>query len=92
MHDRGLFQRQSVPPEPTQMIVNGAPVGSTLWVDGVRVSSELSEAGKPQTVQTTAGMHTIEVQVNGHTTYREDLYVVPGEQHTVIVLSGNRGT
>jgi hypothetical protein len=74
------------------MIVNGAPRGSTLWVDGVRVSPELIEAGKPQVVETTAGMHTIEIRIDGRVTYRESTYVAPGEQHPVIVLSGNRGT
>ncbi len=92
MHGRGLFHRQPVPPEPTQIVVSGAPVGSILQVDGTQVAPELAAAGKPQVVDTTAGMHTVEVHVNGHTTYREDLYVAPGEQHPVIVLSGNRGT
>lgn len=90
MHGRGWFHRQPVPPEPTQIIVSEAPVGSTLRVDGTQVAPELSSGDKPQIVETTAGMHTVEVQVNGRNTYREEIYVAPGEQHRVIVLSGNR--
>ena len=85
------FHKQPVPLETTQLVVNGAPAGSILLIDGVRAGAENSSPGKPQLVAVAPGMHTVEVKMREKITYRENTYVAPGEKHLVIVLSGSRG-
>jgi len=89
-HNHGWFHKQPVPPELTQLVVNGAPAGSTLLIDGSAVGGENPSDDKPQLVDVSPGMHTVEIKVGEKITYRENLYVAPGEKHTVLVLSGNR--
>lgn len=85
------FHQPPVPPEPTQLVVNGAPAGSILLIDGVQAGVENSSSTKSQLVAIAPGMHIIEVKVRDKIAYRERTYVAPGETHRVIVLSGNRG-
>jgi Ethanolamine utilization protein EutJ (predicted chaperonin) len=91
LHSHSWFHKQAVSPESTQLVVNGAPAGSFLLIDGVQAGSENSSATKSQVVDVAPGMHTIEVKVRDKITYRENTYVAAGEKHLVLVLSGNRG-
>jgi hypothetical protein len=90
-HGNSWFHKKPVPPEPTQLIVNGAPAGSILVIDGAQAGTENSSPGKPQVVAVAPGMHTVEVKVRDRIAYRESTYVAPGEKHPVVVLSGNGG-
>lgn len=91
LHTHSWFHKQPVPPDPTQLVVNGAPQGSILLIDGVQAGTENPSATKPQLVDVAPGMHTVEVKVRDKITYRESTYVAAGEKHLVIVLSGSRG-
>jgi hypothetical protein len=91
LHSHSWFHKQPVPPESTQLVVNGAPAGSILLVDGIQAGAEKSQAGRPQLVDVAPGMHIVEVKVRDKIAYRENTYVAVGEKHLVIVLSGNRG-
>ena len=91
LHGHSWFHKQPVPPEPTQLVVNGAPFGSIVLIDGVQIGGENTSATKPQLLEVAPGMHTIEVKVHDKVAYRENTYVAAGEKHPVLVLSGNRG-
>ena len=91
MHSISWFHRKPVQPEPTQLIVNGAPAGSILMIDGTPAGAENTAADKPQMVDVAPGMHTVEVKMREKITYRENTYVTAGEKHLVVVLSGSRG-
>ena len=86
------FHKAPPPPEPTQLVVNGAPAGSVLFVDGAAAAKENETASRPQVLDVAPGMHVVEVKVSDHVGYREQVYVAPGEKHVVIVLSGSRGS
>lgn len=76
-------------PDPTELIVAGAPVDSLLFVDGVQ-SGRASEAGnRTQVLEVTPGTHALEVKLNGVVAYRENTYVAPHGKVVVTVLSGN---
>ncbi len=90
-HGNSWFHKQPVAPEPTQLIVSGAPAGSILLIDGVQAGAENSLSNKPQVLDIAPGMHTVEVKVREKIAYRENTYVAPSEKHLVVVLSGNRG-
>lgn len=91
LHNHSWFHKQPVPPEPTQLVVNGAPAGSILLIDGVQAGVENGSPTRSQLVDVAPGMHIVEVKVRDKVAYRENTYVAAGEQHLVIVLSGNRG-
>lgn len=91
LHNHSWFHKQPVAPEPTQLVVSGAPAGSLLLIDGVAAGTEPALADKPQVVDVAPGMHVVEVKVREKITYRENTYVAPGEKHPIVVLSGNRG-
>ena len=84
------FHRKLVVPDPTELVVTGAPKGSTLFIDGEQSGHEKETATRPQIVMIAPGMHTLEVQIGGKVTYRENTYVAPREKHVIVVLSGNR--
>ena len=91
LHSHSWFHKQTVPAEPTQLVVNGAPAGSILLIDGVQAGAGNGSPTKPQLVDVSPGMHTVEIKVRDTIAYRENTYVAPGEKHLVNVLSGNRG-
>ena len=90
-HVHSWFHKKPVPPDPTQLVVTGAPAGSVLLIDGAAATTDSSIAGRPLLVDVAPGRHTVEVKVRDKITYREDLYVAPGEKHSMAVLSGSRG-
>jgi len=81
--------RKPPAPDPTELVVTGAPPGSTLVVDGVRVGSAPTEDTHPQVVRVRPGEHQVEIHVGDPVVYREDTYVGRGEQRVVKVLSGS---
>jgi hypothetical protein len=76
-------------PDPPQIIVTGAPAGSTVLVDGVQIGQATSSSRQPQTFEVAAGAHKVEIQSGGHVVYREDTYVRSGERSVVVVKSGS---
>jgi hypothetical protein len=75
-------------PDPTEIIVTGAPVGSVVFVDGLQTGQETAVNDRPQVLRVAAGAHKVEIHVGDTIVYREDTYVSLGEKRTVRVLSG----
>jgi hypothetical protein len=77
-------------PDPSEIIVTGAPVGSLVFVDGVQTGQPTVANDHPQVLDVTAGAHKVEIRVGDTFVYREDTYVGLGERRVVMVLSGLR--
>jgi hypothetical protein len=75
-------------PDPTEIIVTGAPVGSVVFIDGLQTGQETALDDHPQVLRVAAGAHKVEIHVGDRVVYREDTYVGLGEKRTVRVLSG----
>ena len=75
-------------PDPTEIIVTGAPAGSIVYVDGSQTGQATALNDRPQVLNVAAGAHKVEIHVGDTIVYREDTYVSPGEKRTVRVLSG----
>jgi hypothetical protein len=76
------------PPDPTEIIVTGAPAGSLVFVDGVQSGQAVAHDDQTQILDVAAGTHKVEIHMNDKVVYREDAYVGPGEHRFVIVASG----
>jgi hypothetical protein len=77
-------------PDPPELIVTGAPVGSLIFVDGVQTGQAASRSDDSQVLTVAAGDHKVEIHVGDRIVYREDTYVGPGDRRVVMVLSGLR--
>jgi hypothetical protein len=82
------WHRRSHVPDPPEIIVTGAPVGSLVFVDGVQTGQAASHSDQSQILDVAAGDHKVEIHVGDRIVYREDTYVGPGEHRVVMVLSG----
>jgi hypothetical protein len=82
------FHRKPHAPDPTELIVTGAPVGSIVFVDGVQSGQAKEVINRPQTVEVSPGIHTLEVRMGDTVAYRENTYVAQGDKRVVSVLSG----
>ena len=84
----GWFSKKQPLPNPTEIIVTGAPAGSTVFIDGVQAGQATVRNDHPQVLDVTAGDHKVEIHLGDSVVYREDTYVGPGEHRMVRVLSG----
>jgi hypothetical protein len=75
-------------PDPTEIIVTGAPAGSIVFVDGLQTGQPTATNDHPQVLNVAAGAHKVEIHVGDTVVYREDTYVGLGERRIVRVLSG----
>jgi hypothetical protein len=75
-------------PDPTEIIVTGAPVGSVVFIDGLQTGQETALDDHPQVLRVAAGAHKVDIHLGDTVVYREDTYVSLGEKRTVRVLSG----
>ena len=75
-------------PQPPELIVNGAPTGSALFIDGVQAGGPTESSKRTHDLVVTAGTHTIEVRMGDTTVYRENVYVGPSDKRVITVLSG----
>ena len=75
-------------PDPPEIIVTGAPVGSIVFVDGLQTGQASARNDQTQVLNVAAGAHKVEIHVGDSVVYREDTYVGPGEHRLVRVLSG----
>jgi hypothetical protein len=80
--------KRTLLPDPTEIIVTGAPAGSVVFVDGLQTGQETALDDHPQVLRVAAGTHKVEIHVGDTVVYREDTYVGLGEKRTVRVLSG----
>jgi len=84
----GFASRKTHPPEPTEIIVTGAPMGSIVYVDGLQAGQPTAQSDYPQVLDVSAGPHKVEIHLGDAVVYREDTYLGPGEHRAVRVLSG----
>lgn len=82
------LHRKPHAPDPTELVVVGAPVGSMVYVDGVQAGQAKEIARQPQEVEVAPGTHVVEVRIGDTVAYRENTYVTPGQKHVISVLSG----
>jgi hypothetical protein len=75
-------------PDPTEIVVAGAPGGSIVFVDGLQTGHATALNDHPQVLNVAAGAHKVEIHVGDTIVYREDTYVGLGERRVVTVLSG----
>jgi hypothetical protein len=75
-------------PDPTEIIVTGAPAGSIVFVDGSQTGQAIAQNDHTQVLSVAAGAHKVEIHVGDAVVYREDTYVALGERRVVRVLSG----
>jgi hypothetical protein len=75
-------------PDPTEIIVTGAPAGSILFVDGLQTGQATAINDHSQVLNVAAGAHNVEIHFGDTVVYREDTYVGLGEHRIVRVLSG----
>ena len=80
--------RRHALPDPTEIIVTGAPAGSFIFVDGLQTGQPTAVGDHPQVLNVAAGAHKVEIHLDDKIVYREDTYVGRGERYTVRVLSG----
>jgi hypothetical protein len=86
---RWFGPRKPAVPGPTELIVTGAPPGSTLFVDGVQAAEGPVSGAGPQVVRVTPGPHIVEVRLGDPVVYREQTEPAPGERRVITVLSGS---
>ncbi len=82
------FHRKAPAPDPTELIVTGAPAGSLLVVDDVPVGHPAEAANRTQILRVATGSHVLEVKVGDAVIYREHVYLDAGEKRVITVLSG----
>ena len=75
-------------PDPTEIIVTGAPGGSFIFVDGLQTGQAIVVSDHPQVLDVAAGVHKVEIHLGDKVVYREDTYVRLGEHRVVTVVSG----
>jgi hypothetical protein len=75
-------------PDSAELIVTGAPAGSSLIVDGVRVGEPAVGGNHSQVIDVPPGPHRVEIQVENKIVYREETDAGIGEHRIVTVLSG----
>jgi hypothetical protein len=84
----GWFHRKPPAPDPTELIVTGAPAGSILLIDGAPIGQPTQAANRTQTLRVAPGSHVLEVKVGDAVTYREQTYLDAGNKRVITVLSG----
>jgi hypothetical protein len=82
------FHRKPPAPDPSELIVTGAPAGALLLVDGAPVGHVSDANDRTQVLRVASGTHLVEVKVGESVTYRENTYVAVGQKRVVTVLSG----
>ena len=80
-------RRQELP-DPTEIIVTGAPAESFIFVDGLQTGQPTVVSDHPQVLNVAPGVHKVEIHTGDKVVYREDTYVGLGEHRVVTVVSG----
>lgn len=76
-------------PNPTEIIVTGAPAGSIVLIDDVPIGQATAGNGRSRVLDVSAGAHKVEIRTGDRIVYREDTYAAIGERTVVIVKSGS---
>jgi len=83
------FHRKRPPPVQPELIVTGAPAGSTVFIDGAQRGQAAELNDRPQSLSVAEGTHVVEIHRGDTVVYRENIYVKNGEKRVVTVLSGS---
>jgi hypothetical protein len=81
--------RRPPPPNPSEIIVTGAPRNAQIYIDGAPSGQAATHNDQSQILDVAPGAHKVEIHLNDAVVYREDTYVGPGEHRVVTVLSGS---
>lgn len=73
---------------PPGLIVEGAPAGSSLYVDTILMGAASEFNGRPKVLTILEGVHEIEVKAGGTTLFHEKALVSAGEVHKVRISGG----
>jgi hypothetical protein len=65
------------------LLVQGAPQGATILVDGLAAGSANGAGGGPQVIRIEPGTHSIAVSANGQTLLNERIFVSGGATKTL---------
>jgi hypothetical protein len=82
------FHSKARVPDPSQIIVTGAPKGSIVFVDDVKHGEAAESNVRPQLIDLSMGEHKVEIRFGDSVVYRENIYINSGEKRVVTVLSG----
>jgi hypothetical protein len=80
--------RRGDPPNPTEIVVNGAPAESVVFVDGTQVGQPVPRGQNAQIVRVAPGNHKVDVHLGERVVYHEEVYVASGQRLMMSVLSG----
>jgi hypothetical protein len=83
------LRRSPALPQPTEIVITGAPAGSRIFIDGSQVGELVARNDTSQILDVAPGAHKVEIHVNDAIVYREDTYAGAGERRVVSVLSGS---
>ena len=75
-------------PDPTQIIVTGAPTDSLVFIDGAQTGEATPSNNHSKVLNVAPGAHTVAIQMGGKFIYREEVELNAGEHRVVTVLSG----
>ena len=84
-----IGSQQRAVPDPTELVITGAAVGSIVLVDGVQIGQEPTLDTHALTCRVSPGPHVVEVHLGNAIVYREETSVARGEHRAVTVLSGS---
>ncbi len=76
-------------PDPPEILVTGAPVGSIVFIDGVQAGQTTTANHQTQILSVAPGIHKLEIHYGDRVVYREDTEARPGERSLEIVKSGS---
>lgn len=70
------------------LIVEGAPAGAILIVDGVSMGPAMQFDGKPKVLAVVEGVHTLEIRQGSTVIFRDKALFSGGETHPIKLLPG----
>lgn len=72
-----------------RLLVEGAPAGAQLFIDGKGVGDAAAYAGNPGVLLVEPGTHVVEVKVGGNLVFSQKLFFGGGEQRKIAVGPGS---
>jgi hypothetical protein len=70
------------------LVVNGAPAGAILYVDGLAMGPAAQYDGQPKMLAVLEGAHRVELRQGDTVVFSEQAFVSGGEIHTVHAAVG----
>ena len=67
------------------LLINDAPAGASLFVDGLAMGDAQKYDGHPNTLRVESGVHQIEVRLGSSVIHQEKVFVSNGETRPVTI-------